>query len=166
ADPHGQARERRDRRRRVVAAPPLREQVPERAERLPAVADPVLLLGGELGHGPGVAVGHEDRVVAEPALAARLGYERARARGVGGEPPDRPVVADGEDLADLAGVPRGYGQPLGEPHPASAARWISTSSPMPAEARSTSRSRCSRENGSPSAVPCTSTSLPEPVITT
>ena len=50
-------------------------QVAQQQPRRPAaVADRVLLLGSELGHRAPVAdvVGHERRVVAEAALAARL----------------------------------------------------------------------------------------------
>src|SRR5690606_13821156 len=43
----------------------------EGAEGPAAVADRVLLGGAHLGGGAGVAVGHEDRVVPEPAGAAR-----------------------------------------------------------------------------------------------
>src|SRR5450830_934161 len=49
----------------------------QRTERLAAVADGVLLRRGQLGAGPGVAVGHQDQVVAESAAPARLARQRA-----------------------------------------------------------------------------------------
>ena len=51
-------------------------------------------------------------------------------------------------------------------HAASALSWAATSWRMPSVARSSSTFICSRVNGSPSAVPCTSTMPPAPVITT
>src|SRR5947209_5675748 len=75
-------------------------------------------------------------------------------REQGGELPQLVVVAGGED----------------EPHQraaaSTAAAWTARSSSMPAAASSSSSSRCARCSGVRSAVACTSTSPPSPVITT
>ena len=49
---------------------------------------------------------------------------------------------------------------------ASALRWMDTNSAMPVAARFNSASSSARAKAMPSAVPCTSTKPPEPVITT
>src|SRR3954464_1897090 len=66
------------------------------------------------------------------------------------------------ELADLAGIVRRDDDAL---H-ASAERWAWTSSAIPFEARSSSFDISSRVKGWPSAVPCTSTKWPAPVMTT
>ena len=73
-------------RRRTAAAAPRRsrhagfpQRGRERARGAPAVRDVVLLVGRELGDGARVAARHEERVVAEAALAARA-PRRARPR--------------------------------------------------------------------------------------
>src|SRR5689334_5880977 len=69
------------------------------------------------------------------------------------------------ELAHLARVVRREDDALQELS-ARAARCAATSSPMPFAARSSMRDISSREKGVPSAVPCTSTKRPAPVITT
>src|SRR5688500_3126663 len=68
----------------------------------------------------------------------------------------------GSDLPQLAGIIRGKHQL----HAPSDFFWCWTSSPMPFAASSSSVSSSAREKSAPSAVPCTSMKLPEPVITT
>src|SRR6185312_6411615 len=69
------------------------------------------------------------------------------------------------ELAELALVVGGEDE-LGCHQPARVSRWISASWVVPISARSRRRLSSSRSNGAPSAVPCTSTNLPEPVTTT
>src|SRR5690606_14254680 len=101
---------------------------------------------------------------------------------LGVQPPDH-VGEDRAQLGDLVGVAGGQDDPApGRGHGSSApASWASApatssapraaccravSSAHPSTARSSRASRSSRSNGSPSAVPCTSTKRPSPVITT
>src|SRR3569623_1044887 len=70
---------------------------------------------------------------------------------------------DARNFAQLARIARGDDQFL---HDASAFCWAAVIWPMPAVARSSKASSVARENGVPSAVPCTSTMPPLPVITT
>src|SRR3954471_11553398 len=75
------------------------EPVAERARRAPAMADRVLLVRRQLGHRAAVVVvvGHEGRVVAEPAVAARLGRELAAATAL--EQPFLAVVGHVDECA-------------------------------------------------------------------
>ena len=73
------------------------------------------------------------------------------------------------EFAKLAFVVRGQHQPGGRAaHRVSArvSRWMAASWAVPSRARSSSWFSSSRSKGAPSAVPCTSTNLPEPVTTT
>src|SRR5690606_41445680 len=106
---------------------------------------------------PGHLAGLEQRVLLEGD--AGLGHVAD-----GGELLQPHDVEPGEDapqLSDLAGVAGGEQ----DPHADSASCWMSVSSSHPATARSSSRSSFSRSKGAPSAVPCTSTKVPSPVMT-
>src|SRR6266508_3582361 len=87
--------------------PPLGQEPTQLAKGLPPVADGVLLLGGQLGHGPEVTARDEDRVVAEPAPAPGFQDQRPLAGGLGvGEPLPRPRH---KGHAPIPGCPPGGG---------------------------------------------------------
>src|SRR5205814_229349 len=75
----------------------------------------------------------------------------------------------GDERAGPGAGARGQSDRSDKPEPTGrrpAAPWAAATSPIPAAARSSSSSRVSRANGSRSAVACTSTRRPSPVITT
>src|SRR5699024_7017284 len=105
----------------------------------------------------------DERVALERRLGLRWLVVRRHV-----DQPDNLYLGDegGEDplqLSDLAWVARRQ-EDLG--HDASALRCSSASSAHPFAARESSASSSSRPNGSASAVPCTSTKRPSPVMTT
>src|SRR3989442_1984635 len=126
---------------------------------------------------PGVVRDRQE--AARPCVRARLRLRVLRERGsglVGLGRHGREIVRRDElevealedlaVLAQLAGIGGADEEPLPVLAHTSAARWAVTSSAIPSRESASTRSKSSRVNGRPSAVPCTSMSSPSLVATT
>ena len=131
-----------------------------------------------LGDHPGAGLGVGAAVAGLDAGVAGVGVGiLGRVVGAGDEDVERPADEDRAELLELVAVAGGdaddgreHGQQLGR---RAQARRVATATscacsirPMPSAARSSSPSRSARVNATCSAVACTSTSRPSPVITT